>query len=44
MQNDPTIYESGNGTAFYMVFNTCSDAKQIDEDNGIESYNPEYNC
>ena len=44
VKNDPTTYETGNGTAFYMVFNTCTDAKKIDADNNLVSYNPEYNC
>ena len=41
LENNPDLYEVGNGQSFNLVVNTCSQATQIDQDKGLETYSDE---
>lgn len=38
IENNPSLFYSSKGTAFYVAINTCPDAKAIDEKYGLTSY------
>ena len=40
--NDP--YQKLSGTVFTMVVNKCELAKEVDLENGLESYNSDVEC
>ncbi len=42
--NMPTIYQGQNGSAFYLVVNSCEVAEKIDKAHNLTSYNDTYNC
>ena len=42
--NYPLLYQNGNGTNFSMVVNNCTQAKQIEYENGLTPYNNNTEC
>ena len=45
VHNNPSTFQQGNGVNFNLVINSCFDAKRIDEENGLSTYNSTYmNC
>lgn len=44
ISNDPATFRSADGISLNLVVNDCKDAKRIDEENNLSSYNGTYNC
>lgn len=38
VENNPSMFWSDKGTAFYVAVNTCPDAKALDEKHGLTTY------
>jgi len=44
IQNDPLVFQQGNGRTFNLVVNNCKDAQRINHEQGISTYNDNFNC